>query len=58
MAVARNCYSVPCELAGQRVSARLYTNWVDIATDETIVASHARLVNEGHICYDCSITWR
>ena len=52
VAVARNRYSVPCELAGQRVSTRLYPNRVEIATDEAIVASHARVANEGHICYD------
>jgi hypothetical protein len=52
VAVARNRYSVPCELAGQRVSTRLYPARVEIATDEAIVASHARLVNEGHISYD------
>ena len=52
VAVARNRYSVPCELAGQRVSTRLYTSRVEIATDEAIVASHARVADEGHICYD------
>ena len=52
VAVARNRYSVPCELALQRVSTRLYPNRVEIATDEAIVASHARAANEGHICYD------
>ena len=52
VAVARNRYSVPCELAGQRVSTRLYPNRVEIATDEAIVASHERLANRGHICYD------
>ena len=52
VAVARNRYSVPCELAGQRVSTRLYPGRVEIATDEAIVASHARVANEGHICYD------
>ena len=52
VAVARNRYSVPCELAGQRVSTRLYPNRVEIATDEAIVASHDRLANRGHICYD------
>jgi transposase len=52
VAVARNRYSVPCELAGQRVSTRLYPHRVEIATDEAIVASHARVANEGHICYD------
>jgi len=52
VAVARNRYSVPCELAGQRVSTRLYPNRVEIATDEAIVASDERLANRGHICYD------
>ena len=52
VAVARNRYSVPCELAGQRVSTRLYPSRVEIATDEAIVASHVRVANEGHICYD------
>jgi transposase len=52
VAVARNRYSVPCELAGQRVSTRLYPNRVEIASDEAIVASHARVADRGHICYD------
>ena len=52
VAVARNRYSVPCELAGQRVSTRLYPNRVDIANDEAIVARHARVADRGHICYD------
>ena len=52
VAVAKNRYSVPCELAGQRVCTRLYPNRVEVATDEAIVASHARVANAGHICYD------
>ena len=52
VAVAKNRYSVPCELAGQRVSTRLYPSRVEIASDEAIVASHARVANAGHICYD------
>ena len=52
VAVAKNRYSVPCELAGQRVSTRLYPSRVEIAADEAIVASHARVANAGHICYD------
>ena len=52
VAVARNRYSVPCELAGQRVSTRLYPGRVEIASDELIVARHERLPNRGHICYD------
>ena len=52
VAVAKSRYSVPCELAGQRVSTRLYPGRVEIASDEAIVASHERLANRGHICYD------
>jgi transposase len=52
VAVSRNRYSVPCELAGQRVSTRLYPNRVEIASDEAIVARHTRVANQGHICYD------
>ena len=43
VAAAENRYSVPCELAGQRVSTRLYPSRVEIATDEAIVASHVKL---------------
>jgi hypothetical protein len=52
VSVARNRYSVPCELAGQRVSTRLYPNRVDIADAEQVVASHERLADRGHIRYD------
>jgi transposase len=52
VAVARNRYSVPCELAGQRVSTRLYPGRVEIAHDEMIVARHERQPNRGQICYD------
>ena len=50
--VARNRYSVPCELANARVSTRLYPNRVDIATADAVVASHERLADRGHIRYD------
>ena len=52
VSVARNRYSVPCELAGQRVSTRLYPNRVAIADAEQVVASHERLADRGHIRYD------
>ncbi|MDP3476214.1 MAG: IS21 family transposase, partial [Hydrogenophaga sp.] len=53
VAVARNRYSVPCELAGQRVSTRLYPGRVEIGScEEVIVARHVRLRLRGHICYD------
>ena len=47
VAVARNRYSVPCELVDQRVSARLYSGRVEIVSDEVIVAGHERLPNRG-----------
>jgi transposase len=52
VSVARNRYSVPCELAGQRVSTRLYPNRVDIADADTVVASHERLSERARISYD------
>lgn len=52
VAVARNRYSVPCELVGQRVSTRLYPNRVDVAMGDAIVASHERLSDAGRISYD------
>ncbi len=52
VSVARNRYSVPCEHAGQRVSSRLYPNQVSVVVDDTVVASHARLTERGHTCYD------
>ncbi len=42
VAVARNRYSVPCELAGQMVSTRLYPSRVVIVADDGVVASHER----------------
>ena len=52
VAVERSRYSVPCELAGQRVSTRLYPNRVEIASDDAVVASHQRLASRGQIGYD------
>jgi transposase len=52
VAVARNRYSVPCELAGQMVSTRLYPNRVAIVANDAVVASHERLRDEGQTGYD------
>jgi transposase len=52
VAVQRNRYSVPCELAGQMVSARLYPTRVVVVADEAIVARHERLANRGQTRYD------
>ena len=50
--VARNRYSVPCELAGHMVSTRLYPTRVVVVAEDKIVASHARLSDRGQTCYD------
>lgn len=47
VSVARNRYSVPCELVGQMVSTRLYPNAVAVAAGDEIVARHDRLSNAG-----------
>lgn len=50
--MARNRYSVPCELAGQRVSVRLYPAEVRIVHEAQTVATHARLRDRGQTRYD------
>jgi hypothetical protein len=52
VAVARNRYSVPCEWAGHMVSTRLYPNRVEVAANDTIVASHSRMAGAGQTTYD------
>ena len=39
VSVARNRYSVPCELAGQMVSTRLYPGGVAVVADDRIAGS-------------------
>jgi transposase len=52
--VARNRYSVPCALAGHRVSVRLYPERIVVVADQSVVAEHARATDRDHIVYD----WR
>jgi hypothetical protein len=52
VAVAKNRDPVPCEFAGQRVSARLYPERIDIVQGEAVIASHPRLANQSQIRYD------
>jgi len=52
VSVARNRYSVPCELAGHQVSTRLYPGHVVVVTDDEVVARHERLSDRGQTCYD------
>jgi transposase len=50
--VARNRYSVPCELANQMLSTRLYPGHVVIVAEDAVVAEHERLADEGLVRYD------
>ena len=50
--VARNRYSVPCELAGQALSTRLYPGKIVIVADDAVVASHERLSDRGQTQYN------
>jgi hypothetical protein len=50
--VARNRYSVPCELAAQWVSTRLYPTRVQVLASEVIVADHERQSEAGKTRYD------
>jgi transposase len=50
--VQRNRYSVPCELAGQMVSTRLYPTRVCVAAGDVLVADHERIVDRKQVRYD------
>jgi transposase len=52
VSVQRNRYSVPCELAGQMVSTRLYPTSVGVVAGDALVASHERLSDRGQTRYD------
>jgi len=52
VAVARNRYSVPCELAGQMVRTQLYPGRVVVVANDSIVAGHDRLNAAGQTRYD------
>ena len=52
VSVARNRYSVPCELAGQIVSTRLYTSTMVVVADDAVVGRHERLSDAGQTRYD------
>ena len=52
VSVARNRYSVPCELAGQMVSSHLYPTRVTVVAGDVVVAEHERLTDKGKTLYD------
>ena len=52
VSVARNRYSVPCALAGHRVSVRLYPERIVIVAEQAIVAEHVRASDRDHVVYN------
>jgi transposase len=52
--VQRNRYSVPCHLANQKVSVRIYPERIEIHANDTREATHARLFERDQVYYD----WR
>ncbi len=50
--MARNGYSVPCDLARQMVSTRLYPDLVVVVADERVAGTHERLTGKGKTVYD------
>ncbi len=52
VSVRSNRYSVPCELAGQMVSTRLYPTRVTVVAGDVMVACHERLSDRGQTRYD------
>ncbi len=52
VSVARNRYSVPCELFGQMVSTRLYPASVVVVAGDDVVAEHVRASERDHVVYD------
>ena len=50
--VARNRYSVPCELAGQMLSTRLYPGKFVVVADDKTVARHERPSDRGQTRHD------
>ena len=50
--VKRNRYSVPCELAGHRVSVHLYPERIVVCAEQHIVAEHARCLDRDQFVYN------
>lgn len=50
--IHRNRYSVPCELSGQMVSARLYPDRIVIVENDIVIARHERLFEREQVSYD------
>jgi hypothetical protein len=52
VSIERNKYSVPCALANQKVSVRLYPDRIEVHDDTGKVAGHERSFDRGEVRYD------
>jgi hypothetical protein len=52
VSMGRNRYSAPCEYVGKWVSSRLYPTPIEVAADDALIASHARLLDRDQVGYD------
>ena len=50
--IKRNRYSVPCHLAGHRVSVRLYPERVVVTAKQQVIAKHRRALDRDQTVYD------
>ena len=50
--IERSRYSVPCDLAGQKVTSRRYPDRIDVYADDARVATHERSFDRGQVIYD------
>jgi hypothetical protein len=50
--VHRNRYSVPCTLANQKISVRLYAGRIEVYAEDVLAARHERLFERDQVCYD------
>ena len=54
VSIERNKYSVPCAFANQKLSVRLYPEWIEAHDEHGIVARHERSFDRAEVRYD----WR
>ncbi len=50
--VERNQYSVPCHLANRRATIHLYSDRVDVYTENANIARHKRLLGRDEVSYE------
>ena len=50
--VERNQYSVPCHLANSRATIHLYSDKLDVCSEDAIIARHDRLLGRDQVSYN------